>query len=83
MSHVVVGTTVGGLKDVEGRVPLLRQELQVAAHSCQAASMGCHIACSAGLCCGSAVYGHLLSTALLGPMTSTYIAKARAASRTA
>ena len=30
MSHVVVGTTVGSLKDVEGRVPLLRQELQVA-----------------------------------------------------
>ena len=29
VSHVVVGTTVGSLKDVEGRVPLLRQELQV------------------------------------------------------
>ena len=29
VSHVVVGTTVGSLKEVEGRVPLLRQELQV------------------------------------------------------
>ena len=34
MSHVVVGTTVGSLKEVEGRVPLLRQELQVCFNHC-------------------------------------------------